>query len=61
MNRQSDWIICKASMTDMKNGHALEVVNLPTQGAVRIYDSNQEFYGIGTVREDGRMAPKPLN
>ncbi len=48
-------------MTDMKNGHALEVVNLPTQGAVRIYDSNQEFYGIGTVREDGRMAPKPLN
>ncbi len=53
--------IADHQMRDMKNGHALEVPNLPAEGAVRIYDSRQEFYGIGTVREDGRMAPKPLN
>lgn len=48
-------------MTDMRNGHALQVPNLPANGMVRIYDSNQRFYGIGEVREDGKMAPKPLN
>ena len=48
-------------MTDMNNGHALQVPNLPANGMVRIYDSNQRFYGIGEVREDGKMAPKPLN
>lgn len=48
-------------MTDMRNGHALQVPNLPANGMVRIYDSNQRFYGIGEVREDGKMAPKLLN
>jgi tRNA pseudouridine55 synthase len=53
--------IADEQMTDMKNGHALQVSNLPANGMVRIYDSNQRFYGIGEVREDGKMAPKPLN
>ncbi|MFK7816102.1 MAG: tRNA pseudouridine(55) synthase TruB [Gammaproteobacteria bacterium] len=53
--------IADDQMTDMRNGHALAVPNLPAEGAVRIYDNNHEFYGIGKVREDGRLAPKPLN
>ena len=53
--------IADHQMTDMRNGHALALPNLPAKGVVRIYDNNQEFYGIGTVREDGRMTPKPLN
>ena len=48
-------------MVDMRNGHALEVPNLPAEGLVRIYDMDQQFYGIGKIREDGKMAPKPLN
>ena len=48
-------------MADMKNGHALQLPNLPADGVVRIYDSDQKFYGIGKIREDGKMAPKPLN
>ena len=48
-------------MKDMKNGHALQLPNLPNEGLVRIYDVDQLFYGIGTIGEDGRMAPKPLN
>lgn len=48
-------------MVDMKNGHALQLPDLPAQGVVRIYDANQQFYGIGKIREDGKMAPKPLN
>lgn len=53
--------VADEQMADMRNGHALTVPNLPTEGAVRIYDSNHMFYGIGKVREDGRLAPKPLN
>ena len=58
-----DWpavTIADHQMKDMRNGHALALANLPVEGVVRIYDSNQEFYGIGKVREDGRMTPKPL-
>lgn len=48
-------------MVGMQNGHALIVPNLPAEGLVRIYDADQQFYGIGKIREDGKMAPKPLN
>ena len=54
-------IVADEQMKDMKNGHALELPNLPAEGLVRIYDVNQQFYGIGKIREDGKMAPKPLN
>lgn len=48
-------------MSGMRNGHALEVPDLPAEGLVRIYDAHEQFYGIGKIREDGKMAPKPLN
>ena len=52
--------VADEQMTDMKNGHALQLPNLPVEGLVRIYDADQQFYGIGKIREDGKMAPKPL-
>jgi tRNA pseudouridine55 synthase len=52
--------VAENQMVDMRNGHALEVPNLPAEGLVRIYDPDQQFYGIGKIREDGKMAPKPL-
>ncbi|QMU61222.1 MAG: tRNA pseudouridine(55) synthase TruB [Gammaproteobacteria bacterium] len=58
-----DWpaiSIGEDQMVDIRNGHAMRLANLPAQGLVRIYEANQQFYGIGTIREDGRMAPKPL-
>ena len=51
----------EGQMVDMQNGHALQLPNLPAEGLVRIYDANQQFYGIGKIRADGKMAPKPLN
>ena len=53
--------VLESQMVDMKNGHPLQLPNLPSEGLVRIYDADQQFYGIGKIREDGRMAPKPLN
>ena len=47
-------------MADIRNGHAMQVADQPESGMVRIYDADQQFYGIGTIREDGRMAPKRL-
>ncbi len=54
-------LIDENQMVDIRNGHAMHLANLPDEGLVRIYDMDQQFYGIGTIREDGRMAPKPLN
>jgi len=53
--------ISEDQMIDIRNGHAMQIPNLPADGMVRIYDTEQLFYGIGTVLEDGRVAPKPLN
>lgn len=53
--------ISGAQMIDIRNGHAVQMPNIPDDGMVRIYDSAQQFYGIGKVLEDGRMAPKSLN
>jgi tRNA pseudouridine55 synthase len=35
------------------------VRHLPTSGLVRLYD-REEFIGIGTILDDGRVAPKRL-
>ncbi len=48
-------------MADIRNGHAMQIANQPENGMVRIYDADQQFYGIGTIGEDGRMAPKCLS
>ncbi len=32
----------------------------PGEGLVRIYDHNRAFIGIGTINDDGRVAPKRL-
>ena len=43
----------------LQQGQAVVVSHLPTQGLVRLY-SEQEFIGIGTILEDGRVAPRRL-
>ncbi|MGH1536801.1 MAG: tRNA pseudouridine(55) synthase TruB [Gammaproteobacteria bacterium] len=48
-------------MTDIRNGHAIQVPGQPMSGMVRIYDAEQQFYGIGSIRDDGLLAPKCLN
>lgn len=59
-----DWpavTVADEMMPDIRNGHAALLPNLPSNGMVRIYESDQRFYGMGTIRGDGRMAPKCLN
>jgi tRNA pseudouridine55 synthase len=41
-------------------GQAVSVPNAPIEGLVRIYDHKREFIGIGTILDDGRVAPKRL-
>lgn len=43
----------------MKQGQAVLVRHLPTSGLVRLYDGDA-FIGIGTILDDGRVAPKRL-
>ena len=41
-------------------GQAVSVPQAPTEGLLRIYDHNRAFIGIGTILDDGRVAPKRL-
>jgi len=43
----------------LKQGQAVQVRQLPASGLVRLYDGDA-FIGIGTILEDGRVAPKRL-
>ena len=41
-------------------GQSVSVPQAPTEGLVRIYDHMYAFIGIGTILDDGRVAPKRL-
>jgi len=41
-------------------GQAVSISQAPSEGLVRIYDHNRAFIGIGTILDDGRVAPKRL-
>ena len=41
-------------------GQAVSVPKAPTEGLLRIYDHEHAFIGIGTILDDGRVAPKRL-
>ncbi|MGH8582156.1 MAG: tRNA pseudouridine(55) synthase TruB [Gammaproteobacteria bacterium] len=41
-------------------GQPVLVPRAPACGMVRLYDDGQRFLGVGTVMEDGRIAPKRL-
>ncbi|MDP1932082.1 MAG: tRNA pseudouridine(55) synthase TruB [Gammaproteobacteria bacterium] len=43
----------------LKQGQAVLVRHLPGSGLVRLYDED-EFIGIGTILDDGRVAPRRL-
>ena len=43
----------------VKQGQAVIVRHLPVSGLVRLYEE-QRFIGIGTILDDGRVAPKRL-
>ncbi len=44
----------------LRRGQAVSTVCAPEDGPVRIYDHNRIFIGIGTILDDGRVAPKRL-
>jgi len=44
----------------LRQGQAVIVPHAPTEGLVRIYDQQREFIGVGTVLDDGRIAPNRL-
>ncbi len=44
----------------LQQGQAVIVPHAPTEGLVRIYDQQRAFIGVGTVLDDGRIAPNRL-
>lgn len=44
----------------LQRGQAVQVPQAPTRGLVRIYDSEENFLGVGEVLDDGRIGPKRL-
>ncbi len=53
-------VFTESYMRDIRRGHAVRLPTSPPSGKIRIYHANNEFYGIGTVLDDGRIAPKRL-
>lgn len=44
----------------MKMGQAVVVPQAPTEGWVRLYDKSQNFLGVGSIADDGKVQPKRL-
>ena len=52
LNEEMAYYLCQ--------GQSVSVPQAPTEGLVRIYDHNRAFIGIGTILDDGSVAPKRL-
>jgi tRNA pseudouridine55 synthase len=44
----------------LHNGQAITVPRAPAQGMVRLYEADDRFFGVGTILDDGRVAPRRL-
>lgn len=44
----------------VRQGQPVWVPKAPAEGWVRLYDSKERFLGMGTILQDGRVAPKRL-
>ena len=44
----------------LRLGQPVLVPRSPTQGRVRLYEGDDDFFGIGDILEDGRVAPRRL-
>lgn len=44
----------------MRQGQAVQVPKAPTHGWVRLYQNEDVFMGMGTIQDDGKVAPKRL-
>lgn len=58
--------LSQAEMKDVLNGHPISPGKCAPGSEsitelVRLYDEHNQFYGVGKVLEDGRIAPKRLN
>jgi len=52
-------VLPSITASSVKNGQAVLVRHLPDKGLVRLYEEEQ-FIGIGTIDDDGKVAPKRL-
>ena len=44
----------------LRRGQAVLVPRAPSQGYVKLYSEREKFIGVGSILEDGRVAPKRL-
>lgn len=44
----------------LRQGQAIQIANMPTEGWVQIHQEDGEFIGVGEILDDGRVAPRRL-
>lgn len=44
----------------LRQGQAVQIANIPTEGWVQIHHQDGEFIGVGEILDDGRVAPRRL-
>lgn len=44
----------------LRQGQAVQIANIPTEGWVQIHQQDGEFIGVGEILDDGRVAPRRL-
>ena len=44
----------------LSQGQAVTVAHAPTSGLLRLYNSDNQFLGLGEVLDDGRIAPRRM-
>lgn len=52
--------LTESSLFYVRQGQAVQVPQAPTEGWVRLFDTDGDFVGVGAVLDDGRIAPKRL-
>ena len=55
-----DLHLSEESAFTVTRGQAVRVANAPSAGLVRLYRRDCQFFGVGTVLGDGRVAPRRL-
>lgn len=52
--------LSEESALNITRGQAVRVADAPHRGLVRLYRAGRQFIGVGTILDDGRIAPRRL-
>jgi len=59
----ADWpqLVARGELAHfLRQGQPVQIPGAPAEGLVRLHDGDGVFFGLGQIRDDGRVAPKRL-